>query len=82
MTDLIEEIFYREEDYRGAPGYQEAQRALVVYHKKIEKALGFDFMDKLATAEVGVTHAENLAAFRHGFHLAGQLLLELFSSRP
>lgn len=87
MTDLLEEILLSDEEngtlkYKDIPGYIQALDKLHAKHDKIQKAFGLHFLDELSTAEHNIIAMETLAAFRHGFRLAGRLLLELFSSRP
>lgn len=87
MRDLLKEILEYEEDtgaldFKKLPQYRPSMEKLDICYKKAHKALGFHFVDALTDAELERRGIENLACFRHGFHLAGQLLLELFSARP
>ena len=46
-------------------------------HDQIRASLGLDFLDRLNDLEGEMSDYERLACFRHGFRLAGRLLMEL-----
>ena len=86
MTDILRELFYMEQERGGLdrkeiPGYPEAQLALDESCQKIRRALGREFLDRHFEAVSAVAELENLACFRHGFRMAGRLVLEAFSTR-
>ena len=47
------------------------------WHDQIRASLGLDFLDRLNDLEGEMSDYERLACFRHGFRLAGRLLMEL-----
>ena len=70
LQQLLEhELGNRHLDFRQAPGYQERLERI--------SALGLDFLDRLNDLEGEMSDYERLACFRHGFRLAGRLLMEL-----
>lgn len=86
MTDLLDELLAREIedhtlDFDQIPGYIELHRALSGYIDQVVDALGTQFHERLYNALVEQSEKENLACFRHGFRMAGRLLLEAFSTR-
>ena len=71
LQQLLEhELGNRHLDFRQAPGYQERL-------DQIRASLGLDFLDRLNDLEGEMSDYERLACFRHGFRLAGRLLMEL-----
>ena len=71
LQQLLEhELGNRHLDFRQAPGYQERL-------ERISASLGLDFLDRLNDLEGEMSDYARLACFRHGFRLAGRLLMEL-----
>ena len=71
LQQLLEhELGNRHLDFRQAPGYQERLERISACHD-------LDFLDRLNDLEGEMSDYERLACFRHGFRLAGRLLMEL-----
>ena len=78
LQQLLEhELDNRHLDFRQAPGYQERLERISACHDQIRASLGLDFLDRLNVLEGEMSDYERLACFRHGFRLAGRLLMEL-----
>ena len=88
LQQLLEhELDNRHLDFRQAPGYQErlerkqnqkgGRGRTRPCHDQIRASLGLDFLDRLNDLEGEMSDYERLACFRHGFRLAGRLLMEL-----
>ena len=78
LQQLLEhELDNRHLDFRQAPGYQERLERISACHDQIRSSLGLDFLDLLNDLEGEMSDYERLACFRHGFRLAGRLLMEL-----
>ena len=59
------------------PGEMERLERISACHDQIRASLGLDFLDRLNDLEGEMSDYERLACFRHGFRLAGRLLMEL-----
>ena len=83
MTDFLEEIFAfqleHDLDLTQVPGYHARAVKLSRCHQQIHQTMGLDFSDKLSTLEGEQHYQENLACFRYGFRLAGQILRDLLA---
>ena len=78
LQQLLEhELGNRHLDFRQAPGYQERLERISACHDQIRASLGLDFLDRLNDLEGEMSDYERRACFRHGFRLAGRLLMEL-----
>ena len=59
------------------PAIKSGWSASAPAHDQIRASLGLDFLDRLNDLEGEMSDYERLACFRHGFRLAGRLLMEL-----
>lgn len=82
VKDFLQEIFdYHLEqkilDLKQVPGYHARAVRLSRCYEQLHQSMGLDFADRLSGLEGEQRYQENLACFRHGFRLAGQLFREL-----
>ena len=82
MMDFLEELFtyqlnQENLDLTQVPGYHARAVRLSRCSEQLHQIMGLDFVDRLSGLEGEQRYQENLACFRHGFRLAGQLFREL-----
>ncbi|OUO43554.1 hypothetical protein B5F88_02805 [Flavonifractor sp. An306] len=82
MMDFLEELFtyqlnQENLDLTQVPGYHARAVRLSRCYEQLHQSMGLDFVDRLNGLEGEQRYQENLACFRHGFRLAGQLFWEL-----
>ncbi|WP_242959608.1 DUF6809 family protein [Flavonifractor sp. An306] len=80
--DFLEELFtyqlnQENLDLTQVPGYHARAVRLSRCYEQLHQSMGLDFVDRLNGLEGEQRYQENLACFRHGFRLAGQLFWEL-----
>lgn len=83
MTDFLEKYFAsqleHDLDLTQIPGYHTRAVRLSRCYEQIHQTMGLDFADDLSALESEQHYQENLACFRCGFRLAGQLLREILA---
>lgn len=82
MMDFLEELFTYQLNQENlnltqVPGYHARAVQLSRCYEQLHQIMGLDFVDRLSGLEGEQHYQENLACFRHGFHLAGLLFREL-----
>ena len=82
MMDFLEELFtyqlnQENLDLTQVPGYHARAVRPSRCYEQLHQIMGLDFVDRLSGLEGEQRYQENLACFRHGFRLAGQLFREL-----
>lgn len=80
--DFLEELFtyqlnQENLDLTQVPGYHARAVRLSRCYEQLHQIMGLDFVDRLSGLEGEQRYQENLACFRCGFRLAGQLFREL-----
>ena len=82
MNDFLQQLLEHELDNRHLisvkpPAIKSGWSASAPATTRSAPPLGLDFLDRLNDLEGEMSDYERLACFRHGFRLAGRLLMEL-----
>lgn len=84
MNSILDRLYngdYSVIDRKSSPEYQAASQETEPFWETIGETLGMRFCTDFSDALAGQATVQEKEAFREGFHLGGQLILELLTRK-